>query len=96
MLGFTNRDSHVATATNGKLGVGVLHDLDSLGDLIRGGRTENAFRVHQLIVGPELGGLVVVDIIATVVDGVRDMLAEGVAAIGVALSLDGGRGRGLE
>jgi hypothetical protein len=72
----------MSTTTDSELRVGVLHDLDGLSDLVGAARTEDTFRVHDLVVGPEASVLVLVDIIPTEEDGVRDVLAEGVAAIG--------------
>jgi hypothetical protein len=80
----------VSTTTDSELGVGVLHDLDGLSDLVGAAGTEDTLRVHDLVVGPEASVLILVDIIATEEDGVGDVLAEGVAAIGLAPP---GRGR---
>jgi hypothetical protein len=75
----------MSTATDSELGVGVLHDLHRLGDLIGTARAEHTLRVHELVVRPELRVLILVHIVAAVEDRVRDALAEGVAAIGAAL-----------
>ena len=80
----------MSTTADSELRVGVLHDLDGLSDLVGTAWTENTLRVHDLVVGPEAGVLVLVDIIATEEDGVGDVVAEGIAAIGFAPP---GRGR---
>jgi hypothetical protein len=81
----------VAATADGELCLGVLHDLDGLSDLIGTARTEDALRVHDLVVGPELLRLVFVDIVAAVEDGVGDILAQSVAATGAARALDRSR-----
>ena len=81
----------MAATTDGELCLSVLHDLDGLGDLIGTARTEDALRVHDLVVRPELLRLVFVDIVAAVEDGVGDILAQSVAAIGAANTLDRSR-----
>jgi len=40
----------MATTTDSELRVGILHDLNGLGDLIGTARAEDAFRVHDLVV----------------------------------------------
>lgn len=80
----------MSTTTDSELSVGILHDLDGLRDLIGAAWTEHTLRVHDFVVGPEASVLVLVDIIATEEDGIGDVLAEGIAAIGVAPP---GRGR---
>ena len=92
----TYPDSHVSTTTDRELGVGVLHDLNGLCDLVGTAGTEHTLRVHDLVVRPELLGLVLVDIVVAVEDGVGDMLIERIAAIGAAFPLGGGRSRGRE
>ena len=86
----------MSTTTNSELGVGVLHDLDGLSDLVGAAWAEHTFRVHDLVVRPELCRLVLVHIVAAVEDGVGDVLAERIAAIGVALPLGRGRRSGRE